>query len=504
MTQLKSNLPVGAGQMFYKQLTDKDGNFLTIPPTGELSILAMDFENAAAKDMLNGKYKYAVGVAEGKATPTLKAGLFNWELKQLNELFYGADVIDGAKLVATQKLLIPNGYSTSAKISNQKTLHLGKWVSDSQVKINGIVATQITDVNAALSGLQYKVFGGRYYFAKADSGKNLEITWACLGGATVVSTLKVPSVNSAGQYMFNINAFNYNTSVKKAAATWTKDTYNPAGTTPAASHYQASASGVYVFYASDTGSITIAHTTDSKAVSSVIAALPAAAYRVIVDPPGSMTWVSTVAVTLLANAGTAMTGVAVGEELAFGETPTSGQYDDTVGGLYDFAAADVGDTVKINYITDYEYLTLVPPNSGTFLDLKSVKNSASQEMRRVELTSPISLGTNEYAVDSTNGILYFDSNNAGEGWSVSYLYQSSEGQSYVLENTVMGAGVELELTIVYQGVRKTDTISGIRAVAKGDKMQGKEGAHGTTEVEFTLLANEDGTLWTRSSSVSGV
>lgn len=503
--QLQSNMPKGSGRLFIQQITNADGELLSPPPRFEASITMMDFENVRAQDPLHGKYQFAVGLATGLGTPKLKATLFNHDVEQMAKMFYGEEVVSGADLVATTELAIPPYYTRNYKIQNVITFHMGKWASTASVVIGGSAATLVDVLPSQLTAGKYTVSNGKHFFAKADAGKTLVVTWDCLGDATIVSTLTVPKAVGANKYTtWNANSMGAVSKIKKAATTWTKDAYAPTGSAPASAHYKVSPSGVIVLNSGATGTIVITHKTDKQLVSSSIDTLPAAGYRVIVDPPGTTTFVSTVGVSLVTNSGTAMTGVAEGEDLTESATPTSGQYDDVGDGIYDFAAADVADIVSISCTTDFEFLTITPPDDGEFIKLLSIKNGLNKEMNIVEFANPIVLASNEYCIDEGSGTVYFDRANAGETWSVSYLYHTDSGRTMVVQNKPMGEGVELEITVVYTGERKTDVLSQIRAFANQDNLKGKADGHASKDIEFTLIAGEDGVVWKHSSSVNAV
>lgn len=483
--QAKETMPKGAGLLYVRRVTDKNGNRLEVPVNMELPISEFQSDSSQTINKFNGSQKFAVAVAAAGVDAKITCKVLNINPHIANHLFFGEDAVQGSKTPTQQTISIPDGYTTNYKIKNVKTLHLGKFTGNTSVTIAGSAATMVSG-KPTKSG-QCSVAGGIYKFASLDKGKTCVITWTCVSGTTVVSTFKVPV-----KLQINLNAFNsVGVVVKKATATWTKDTYNPAGVAPAATHYQVSPSGVFVFESSDTGSLTITHKTDQVSLSSVIATLPAAGYKHIIDPPGVVNWESTSKVTLVSDSGTAMTGVAVGEELANNASPTSGEYDDSSIGVYAFAAADVGDVVKIEYVGDYISFKLEPPEDGEFLEMLSIVNGRKMPMNIVAVTSPISLNNNECAVDDA-GNIYIDGSNFGETWVATYLCTDPTGSGYVVKNSKMGEGCELELTasVTGNGVRYTWT--SMVGYCNGEKPGATkmDGFADATAYEFTLRSHE--------------
>lgn len=484
-------VPFGAGEMFIKQVRNAAGEALPVPQSLRIpDVQSIDFEDKGDLKPLHGKDSYAIALGGGKKTTSVKITMASVYAKLLNEMYYGKEVAQGADLLYTDRkgVMIPEGRSVNVKIANLSTFFLGKWAAHTGATIDGITATRITDASAVLVSTalvkQFRCSGGEYTFAKEDIGKNAVITMAVVGGVTVVTTLKIPKT-----LRWDSNQFNWVNSVKKGFATWTKDVYGTATIAPAAGHYQCSPSGVLKFNSADTGPITIEHKTHGILVSTVVATLPAAAYRTIIDPPGSLTFSDAGAVTLATDTGTAMTGVAAGGPLTQSATPTTGQFNVDSAGIYTFAAADLDDVVNIIYHTGgYETITVVPPTEGDFIEDRGVLNESGLPMTRVALTSPVALSLNQYAVTAT-GDYFFDATNRGEKAYISYKYHTATGTTVVNDNAQMGSGPTLEIDIQHEYDGNIRTISGMLSKPKGTGIKSKQDDWAPIDVEFEVFCD---------------
>ncbi|MBT9098398.1 hypothetical protein KFZ76_11840 [Methylovulum psychrotolerans] len=488
MTIASELSPFGAGSAVVTSLTDSTGALLAVPQPFDIpEVTAIEYDFKADVKSLVGKGSYPIRLAHGKKTASIKITAQARFAKLLNAIFYGTDLATGADHIYIDKngKTIPSQNGVVYKIKECITFFLGKWVSDTQVKVNGIVATEITNATSKLTAGQYRIASGVYQFATADNGKTAALTYVVGGGVSVVSTFKIPPA-----LVWNANAFYSNTSVKKTNNTWVRDTYNAAAVAPIANHYQVSPSGVYIFNSTNSGAsdFVITHVTSGVSVATVVATFPAAGYGFIVDPPGSMNYVDTVSVVLNANTGTAMTDVAVGENLTQSAEPTSGQYDVDSTGIYIFAAADVGDTVNIFYQTDWSFIAIAPPQNGDFLDIKGLRNQDGEIMTRVAFVTPISLSRNQYMVDA-NGTCYFDTTNFGETVYISYSYHTDQGVTLTIDNDDMGSGptVLLDLQFTDEGVLRT--LSGMRGKCKGDSLKTKQDDFSPIDIEFEVMAH---------------
>lgn len=435
----------GAGSAHVTPTRDAKGNKIAVPQVISLPEV-MDINAGFGKSDVktaHGQRQYAIHAARGKSTIEVSFTCGETYLRAINALYFGQTVKSGSHRIYRDSTgtEIPEGSRTQIKINTKKTFHLGKWVSNTSVAIAGSNATLAT--GATIFTGQYKVSGGRYSFSASDVGKEAKLTYVVAGGATVVSTFKIPPTLSFSTVLLTkVN------SVNKTNVTgyFTRDTYNPAGIAPIVAHYQASANGIMVFAPTEAVSVTISHNTNGVAVSSLVASLPAAGYNCIIDPPSSALFVGNIGIELVSDYGTAMTGVAVGETLTQSATPTSGQYDLSNVGIYTFAAADAGDDVRISYTTDFMFLTVSPPGDGEFIADKGVVNTDGLPLTRVELTSPISLLRDQYAVSGA-GDYYFDNSNRGDTVYIDYEYATAEGGTLVIENLDMGSTPRVALDI---------------------------------------------------------
>jgi hypothetical protein len=491
----------GAGHVHITQVKDALGNAISPPQVvaaPAVQNVSADFGKADVKTMY-GQKEFAIHAAQGKKSTEVSFECGEVYLKMLNALYFGQSVASGSHAIRRDSAgtLVPdNIYSSQIKIKTNKTFQLSKWLANTSVKIGtagSMVAATVATEDVIPAG-KYKVSGGIYTFSAADraAGKKAELTHTLLADSstTVVSTFTIPASLS-----FNTALFSSMQSVKKLVAGvitsgyFTRDTYAANNAAPAVAHYQMASNGVFIFNASETAAgVAIEHTTDGISVSSLIAALPTGGYNTIIDPPSSCVFVADAGVVLLTNTGTAMTGVAVGESLTVGSgTPTSGQYVVTASGLYSFAAADVGDTVRASYTTDFEFISMTPPNDGDFVADKGVRDANGLPLTRVALTTPISLLHNQYAV-SAAGVYYFDSSNNGDRVYIDYEYTSTAGATLVIANNDMGSTPIVSLDISGQAEGQEWLIKYPRAIPKAFGFATKMDDYGTYKVTFDVFA----------------
>jgi hypothetical protein len=322
-------------------------------------------------------------------------------------------------------------------------LHLGRWDSSTGVKINGTAATPVT---GAPSTGQVAVANGKYTFAKADLRKQFEITFVS-NGVTVVQTGRITTQLSHDVRLYSSN----NPVVKRDGIVLSRDTWNSKSDTPTDGHYQASPNGVLVFAASSTVPtdkfMTVTHWTDDQSCTSKIAAAqwPAASYQFYVDPPSAAAYAAHVVVTLISNVTPAMTGVAVGADLTEDTTPSaSGKYSQDDKGWYQFHATDVGDTVRLVYEMDYYAITPLCRNArgevvdGDFFRLGGIHNAQGKPLTRVAITSPLSIGLDQYAADDNTGAHYLAYENAGERLYIDAEFETAGGSRIEVKQTPVG------------------------------------------------------------------
>lgn len=477
----------GSGYAHVTPTRDAKGNKIAVPQVISLPEV-MDINAGFGKSDVktaHGQKQYAIHAARGKSTIEVSFTCGETYLRAINALYFGQTVESGSHRIYRDNsgITIPESSSTKIKISQKKTFHLGKWVSNTSAKIAGAAATLAT--GATIFPGQYKVSGGRYNFAASDVGKQAELTYVVAGGATVVSTFKIPAELSLSTVLLTKV-----TAVNKTGASgyFTRDTYNPVSVAPADAHFQASANGIIVFSPTEAVGVTILHNTNGVAVSSKVAALPAAGYFSIIDPPSSALFVSNIGVELITDSGTAMTGVAVGETLTQSATPTSGQYDLSNVGVYTFAAADVGDIVQVSYVTDFMFLTITPPGDGEFIADKGVVNVYGLPLTRVELTSPISLLRDQYAVSGA-GDYYFDNSNRGDTVYTDYEYATDEGGTLVIENLDMGSTPRVALDISGSAEGQEWLVKYPNAIPKSYEFATKTDDFAQYKITFEVIAD---------------
>lgn len=478
----------GAGHVHITQVKDALGNKITPPQViaaPAVQNVAADFGKADVKT-LHGQKEFAIHAAQGKKSTEVSFECGELYLKMLNALYFGQSVESGSLAIRrdTAGTLVPEYYERSVKITAaRKSFQINNLVSVTGVLINGVAAAAYTGSEAVPTG-QYKVSNGMFSFAAANANKYTTITYVAVGGVTVSSQLKIPETLS-----FNSHDFTAQLTLTASLA-FSREAYNIEGATPAVGSYQMD-KGIYIYNGAETRTnLVITHTTDGQRVVSTIAALPTSAVGVIIDPPGSSVYVSTVSVRHTKSNG-GMTGVALGDELTAGSgTPTTGQYVVTPSGqtaIYSFAVADVGETVKITYTTDFEYMVMTPPNAGEFVADKGVRNADGMPLTRVALTSPVSLLHNQYAV-SNAGAYYFDSSNAGDRLFIDYEYSSSAGATLVIANNDMGSTPIVSLDISGTAEGQEWLIKYPRAIPKAFGFATKMDDFGTYKITYDVLA----------------
>lgn len=476
----------GAGHVHITQVSDANGNKI-IPPqviaAPAVQNVSADFGKSDVKQMY-GQSEFSIHAAQGKKTTEVSFECGEIYANLLNQLYFGQSVTAGSHVMFRDQtgVVIPESYSTNIKISNKKTFNLGKVTANTSVTIAGVAATVST--STVITTGKYKYANGLYSFSLDDAGKTAQLTYTVLGGVTVVSTLKIPKSG-----LFNTFLFSKTTLVAKTGVVgyFTNIAYSQTSAVPAVAEYQTASNGVYIFNSAEAVSVTITHTTHGVSVSSLVAALPAAGYITIIDPPASSVFVQDNGVLLLSNSGTAMTGVTVGNPLAVNAAPISGQYTVT-NGMYTFAAADAGDTVTAYYTTDYEYFTMKPPGDGNFIADKGVRNQDGMPFTRVALTTPVSLLYNQYAM-SDNGAYYFDITNNGDRVYIDYEYESTAGATLAITNNEMGSTPIVSLDISGKAEGQEWLIKYPRAVPKAFGFATKMDDFSMYKITFEVIAD---------------
>lgn len=428
-----------------KQKTDKWGAAIAVPQTYklvEVTSFGFSFGEGDVKTE-HGRRQYAIHGGKGKSKIEPMAEVIEMTASALAMLL-GVAPTAGSTLVYNDQTgtVIPDEFSSTIKIRQCATFHMGKFKAHTGLTINGATATATTADTIATGN--FKRDGSSYQFSAADAGKTAVLSYDVAGGGgdvSVVSTFKIPT-----DLKYDIVLWQLLSDLDKAGVNgwFTKDTYSASRSAPATRHYQAASNGVLVFAAADAAiNIVIRHTTDGVAATTT-ATVPAAGYYTIIDPPSSAVFATIHHVDLVSDSGTAMTGVDVGQRLTQSATPTSGQFDIDAGGIFTFAAADVGDVVTAYYDTDFEFVRVAPPNDGTFVEDLGVLNDQDLHLTRVALTSPVSLLPDQYAVDKT-GAYYFDRANRGDRMRIDYTYAVDAGASLSIDNDPMGPTPEFEM-----------------------------------------------------------
>ncbi len=432
---LPQTTPRGGGAAFFEVLADNKGplsvpQFLKVP-----ELLDYQYDDKHETKAYMGSGKRAIGLVGGKEEITVALTMAASFGRLLNQICYGVEELPKQHIMANDTVgyVVPNSYFTDIKIRNCTAVHLGRWDSNTSVKINGAPATLVT--GAPVAG-QYVVNGGLYTFAKADLGKPFAITFVTKG-VTVVQSGKVLAKLTHDVRLFATVPWK----VKNDWAVLTQDPWNPKSDAPAVAHYQGSPNGVLIL--DDEANIAagkfmvVTHYTDGQTCTSTISSgdLPAPAYQFFVDPPSAAAYVSDAGVVLLGNAGTAMTGITVGGDVAVAtSTPTSGQYKTDGKGYYEFAAADVGDTVRLSYAVDYYSIVPVLRDprgttvaGATFYKSWGVRNALGKPLTRVAMTSPLSIAQNQYVLDDNTGAHYFDNTNSGDTFFIDCEFETDGG-----------------------------------------------------------------------------
>lgn len=443
------SVPYGAGRVYATLIRKADGTLVDPPqPLHIEGLQEATWEDKGTIKSSHGEGKYAVRLAGGKNELSFTITVNEISGQMLNHLCYGGDIEKRQLKIYSDRngFTVPDHNETALKIINSIQVNLARCDSNTSVKIDGVAAT-LSTLETLPAGQYAFTAGGLYRFSAADAGKVLEITYVS-NGTTLVSTLKVPT-----KLTYNITQYTrLNSLIKGTVTPMTRKNWNLNTNAPAVENYRASPNGILVFNDAQTGAMTCDHNTDGRPnVKTVIAALPAAAYGIYIDPAAASTWTGDVFVQLVTDTGAAMTGVAAGEALTnVGTAPTTGQYKVDSKGYYLFAAADAGDVVNVRYTTDYQFIAITPPDDGVYLRDLGVSTVGGIGLTRVALTAPLALEHNQYAV-SDNGTYYFDATNALDTLKISYQYEvANTGNTLVVKNTKIGEAPTLMLDMVYE------------------------------------------------------
>ncbi|ASF46997.1 hypothetical protein [Methylovulum psychrotolerans] len=439
--------PSGGSNGFIKLMTDKDGAALNPPQTMKIpAFVGIDsIDDKMDIKESNGAGQYAISLRGGKKKLSLSFTVDAFTGALLNNLYYGAETQAKQQraLIDNVGHAIPDHANLQAKIQNVITLNLSRWDSDTSVAINGTSATKDTS-GTPVAG-HYLVSAGKYTFAAADVNKTFAIAFDS-NGTTVTVQGKIPP-----SLAFNVTKVASTTyAVKKQASGWTdgvamiRSTFTNSAV-PATGHFMASPWGAIILNPAETvGSagqkMTFQYYCDGQTVTAMKGTLPDAGYDLYVDAPGDSLYISDDGVFLVTNSGTAMTGIGVGEALAVVSTgtPTSGQALSDGLGFYTFAAADVGDVVRIQYVLDYFSIVLSLPDGADYLEDLGVRTQGGLPFQRIAQSSPLSIATDQYYVNEAAGVYYFDYTNGGDTVFIDALVEEQGGNFIAINNELMG------------------------------------------------------------------
>ncbi|SJM96019.1 hypothetical protein [Crenothrix polyspora] len=495
-------VPFGSGSAFVTLIRKTDGTCVEPPQAIAIEgIQDISWDNKSDLKEMHGQGAYASRLAGGKKSLSLSMTVSEISGKQLNALCFGQDVEERQLKISRDRNghLIPESNTVNAKILNSIHFNLARVDSVDDILIAGIVAIQGTSSTPAAGEVRVYSSTNIVIFSAEDVGKTAIISYTS-NGTGIQTTFKIPADRT-----YDMRQVTRVIKVIKGTVTaLPRVTYRLTDATPNVENYSASDNGVLIFNPAQTGVMTISHTTDAVAASSKIDVLPAAAYGFYIDPPSSAKWLSPEYVMLASDSGTPMTGVVAGETLvqqaALG-TLGSGKYLVDNKGYYLFDSADAGDTVKVSYRTDYQFMTVTPPNNGIFLRNLGVRHQGGITLDRVALTNPLSLLHNQYAV-SDNGSYYFDATNAGDTLFIDYQYEATGGQTIVVVNNKIGESPTLMVDLLYEMDGEMMTVSFERVKMKGCGVATKQDDFAPMKFELQAFANKaTGIVYSVSTSV---
>lgn len=137
-------------------------------------------------------------------------------------------------------------------------------------------------------------------------------------------------------------------------------------------------------------------------------------------------------------------------------------------------------------------ITVVPPSTGTFVEDLGVLYSATG-LRLQKVVSLTAVG--QYTVSS--GVYTFYSGDASALVTISYLYSVTTGNTYQVNNQIMGYGPQAEFFLVdrYQlganGVSNCLWLNAVKVTSLGN-IGNKRDKYAMPEIEFTIFADPAG------------
>ncbi len=478
--------PVRAPDVHITQVRDGQGNKLAVEQSFRIpDVIETDYGDKKALEALFGSGEYANGLFTGKSELSFSITIGSIGAAMLNALSTGREVQAKQRRKHTDKtgVQIPGSVSVDWVIKNIIGINLARVDSITSIKIGAVTLT--SDETPVAN--QYYWSGGLITFGEPDIGKSAVVTYVS-NGRTVVATIKIPTKRTWWPGGFA----DANPTVKNDATPLVKSAYSML-VGPAAGKFMGTGGGVLYFNAAMTlasgKKLTIAANCDKQKVSYSIATLPTAGYNFHIDAPGGSTFVNNDEVELLSNAGTAMTGVAVGETLTkVVSGPVTGEYTNDAGGEYTWAAADAGDRVRVYYTPSYFVLRPDIVNGGDFIESRGVYNSRGVAFQRVEITQPLSIGNNQFGVDDS-GAHYFDFTNQLDTVFLDYRYEIEGGSLIEVDNQPMGNSPAFRVSISYEFEGDNLDIEMFYAKSKGMGVPMKQGA--ASPIKFEIMASED-------------
>ena len=467
----------GSGHVHITQIKDAQGNLLTPPQViaaPAVTNVSADFGKADVKTM-TGQREFAIHAAQGKKSTEISFECGELYVQMLNSLYFGQTVTGGSHAIYrdAQGTVLPESYSKNHLIYSKKALNLSAFSAHSSA------------VNAAGTTLDASLYtvtrGGVYTFDKSLYKQKISLTYSVKNTTTsvttVIATLTVPSILSV-----DVTDLVSLSSLKIGATALVKDLYNSSAQL-ATNHYMLSPDGLLMIKTILTGTasltVTLNNVRESGAdlpVQLSIASLPTDDASILIDLPANAKFKADNGVSL---AGVAMTKVAT--------TPTTGQYSvDATTGRYTFAAADDSKKISISYTTTVMFYSVTPPNNGSFIRDKGVRNSQGLPLTRV--ISGEALLPNQYAVTVT-GSYYFDDTAFGEKYYLDYEYKSTDGATLVIQNNDMGSTPLVALDISGKAEGQEWLISYPKAVPKAFGFATKLDDFGSYKITYEVIAD---------------
>lgn len=163
----------------------------------------------------------------------------------------------------------------------------------------------------------------------------------------------------------------------------------------------------------------------------------------------------------------------VGNNLTLAVGPVAtGTYKTDGQGWYQFAAADAGDTVRINYVVDFYYtVPKLRDLRGNILEADfykswGVRNAQGKPLQRVALQVPLILGTDQYAVDA-NGVFYFDYTNAGETFYFDTEFETDGGSRFEVNQEDIGSAPLVRIALSNNDIGQEMLLTFEQAMCEG-------------------------------------